>query len=70
MSRTTIFQRMTMQQAVLEAIENGCTVSEAAECAGITRACVYAWLKKGREEDDLEYMEFYRKFNLAVGRTP
>lgn len=77
MARTTIFQRMNTQEAVIDAIENGCTVSEAAECAGVTRACIYSWLKKGeagtRSDDQVnltEYIDFYQRFNSAVGRQP
>ena len=67
MGRTTIFRRMSTQDAVISYIEDGATVRDAARWAGVTRACIYLWLKKGEEGDGDEYVRFYERFNRATG---
>ena len=40
------------QKSIVGAIEAGCYAKVAAEAAGITEACYYAWLKRGQTELD------------------
>lgn len=37
------------RKRIIEAIANGCTREAAAGCAGISRACLGKWIKRGRD---------------------
>lgn len=54
--------------AIVEAIQLGCTYELAAKYAGIDPATFYAWMSRGRQEEEGIYFEFHKTVQKAISK--
>jgi hypothetical protein len=53
------------KERIIQAIAAGCSYEMAADYAGITRQTLWAWLKKGEEGKDKNYLTFFNDIKTA-----